>query len=598
MVGIYQFPPDSSRMRSASLVRWGAGGLLLPLWTKSPSVWRYSASGNLSIALLNGLASTTGFVAAASDGASGAWLAQYTGSLVFYSSGAVASGYALPANNVYTGCAYVPTYGKPYVVAANGRVFAGSGAVAVQGSGFGQAVWGLATSGTTLFGLSNGLSTFSLSASGAGTSGFVALPAGLAVGLCLGASTPASAVAVGGYTYAAIATGYSAMAFNPLAPVMVALASGGGLTDLYIGVGDSWSLAQAVTGMAAPSFAAWSPDGLKLLVSDPVNGVVRQYNYAFETLSLAQTLNVSGAAALTLTADGLKALVCQPALNQITPLSLSASQWASGTPISFSSPQSILASGVGQAFVGGASGISKLVYSGGAWTVSGSVAVGFSPTTVLSASGNILAAGSFGGSGFFAAVSPSLAALFSYSWPGAAAGMTDVQSQIVINDPTQSMFLCFGNLFTQYQYIFPVQAFRSLNGIYASPLTPYSNGGTLFGMASGSSPLYQHTAPYNVEPYRSGVVAVRTSGGWGVATLGSGHVPTALTFDASGNVWAATLQNDLYQVGPAGNIISSQTITQFSGQVQTAPLGISSMTFLGSGLFAASSLAGPLVKLN
>jgi hypothetical protein len=602
----YNFAPDNTRMRAASIVPYGSGGLLLPLWPKNPEVWQYSSAGVLTSVSVSGLPTLNGFVDADIDGASGAWLVQYSGSLVAYTSTGAVSGYALPANNIYTGLAYSSTFGQPYVVSASGLIFAGSGAVAVSGSGFGRPIWGLSTSGSTLFGLagSQGVGTFALSGATSGASGFLAFPAALTSGLCLAASTAASAVAIGGWSYAALASGYTSMVFNPVAPTAAGLSSGG-FIDLYVGMNDVWTLTQSLSGVGSPAFGAWSPNGLQLLTSDPTNGTVKIYNFAFLSLALSQTLNVPNASAISITTDNLRALVCRPPAIGLVPLFLEGGTWVSGSP-QFAAGvfSSIICTGSGQAYGGsfntGFSFLTEFSYSviTASWNVLNAIGIAFTPNTLLSVSGNILATGSHRTSGYFSVFSSSLASLSSFSWTGSSSGMVYVEGQTIVNDPSNQRFICVGNLFNAYQEVFVISQPQSLNGIVVSSNTPYSNGGTIFGMTSGStSPLYQMRAPYNIEPVRSGVVSIYTSGAWASATLGSGHVPTAVVFDTSGNVWAATLQNDLYHIGTSGAIISSQTIPQYSGQTQTTPLGISAMTFLGSGLYAASSLAGPLVRL-
>lgn len=601
MATTYAFPPDNGRMRAVSLVPYGASGLLIPKWTKGSIVWKWSgvamSSAALTSASIGGLLSSCGFAAAVSDGASGAWAVQYTGSLVSYSSGGAASGHTLPAGQAYTGCAYASAYAQPYVASANGMLYAGSGAVPLNANGFNTPTWGLAVSGSTLFALaSGGLATFALSSATIGVNGFIAYPnASLQVGHCLAASAAASAVAVGGWGYYSFASGYTSMAFASGSALMVALSSGSGVIDLYLGPNEVWARSQSITGAGAPSAAAWTPDGTKVLVTDPVSGTVRSYTYSLGTLSLAQTLSVSGAFAVAVTPDGITALVCQQSAGLVTPLTLSGSVWVTGAPMALATPSSVYATTAASGVVGFLNGLAYLNKSG-SWSVGSTVPLPFTPTTVLPASGNILATGTSTGSGFLAAVSGS-SVLFQYSWPGAAAGMIYDQGQIVVNDNVSPFLWSFGNVFTAYGVVFTTIPNQTFNNIAVSPFTANASGGTIFGMASGATLLHQFTTPYNIEPLRSGSVGLYGPSGWAVVALSSGHVPTAITYDATGGVWVATLQNNLYQIGSGGTILSSATVTQFSGQAQTTPLGISALAFVGSGLYAASSLAGPLVKL-
>lgn len=614
----YAFAPDNSRIRTVSLVPWGAGssGLFLPRWPQgvagaSPIVWTWSGAAFSSAALTSGalnLPINYGFAGAASDGAGNAWTTQYSGSLVSYTSAAVASGFPLPGGHLFNGVAYVPGFSTPYVATASGRIFAGTGAAAV-GVGFGRPTWFLATSGTTLFALasgstptSGGFATFSLTSSGAGTSGFVLTPFSyLNIPMCIAASTAASSVAVGGWSNYTLATGYTYFAFASGAANMIALASGAGLIDLFSGISDAWTRTQSVTGAGHPAFAIWTPDNTHILISDPTSGTVRNFTFLAGTITSGQVLNIPNATQIAITPDGRRALVTQNTSNTVTPLTLSGAVWVSGTPVSgIASPRAILALTSARAVVGFASGLSYLSLVGNSWVTSGSASLAFNPSTVLTASGYVMAAGTQGSSGFFSVVSGT-AGVFTDSWVGSGSSMIFEQGQVVITNPASGAFRTYGNLFTNFMLVYNfVTPNEVLNGVAVSPLTPQSSGGTVFAsnLAGTAVSLYQFTTPFYGEPIRNGAVGIYKGGSWVQAVLGSGQVPTAVTFDTSGNVYAATLMNNLYTVTSGGVISASGAILQFTGQPQSTPLGISAMTFVGSGLYGSSSLAGPLVKLN
>ena len=587
----YSWPGDNSRMRAVAITPW-ASGLLLPKWTEPPLLWRYT--GGVLTSAAPALTSPYGFGGAVSDGASGVYLAQYSGSLVFYSSGGVATAYPLPAGNVYNGITYVPAYGQPYVVSSVGQVFAGTSATPIAGGGFpALTTWGLVSSGTTLFALaSGGLGSCELTSPTLGIAGFIPYP--FHVGMCLAASTAVSAVAVGGWDYFKLPNIYTAFAFASGNPTMVAVTSGA--IDLWLGPNELWQRVQSIAVSGNPSAATWSPDGTHVLITDPTNGTVQHYTYTLGTLTLQQTLALAGAGQVAITPDGLSALVCRPLQNSVASYLLSGSIWVAGNSVSIGTPQSVLGLLASGAAVGCSSGIVYLTKTAGNWATSSVCSLAFNPSYMLSASGCVLAAGTATISGFFAAASGT-SSLFTYSWVGNAAGMIDVEGQIVVSDSASPLFWTFGNLFTAYREVFTVLPNQAAFALAVSQTNPSAVGGTVFAAGSGSVSLYQFTTPYNVEPIRNGMVGIYGSGGWSTALLGSGHVPTAATFDVSGNVWVATLQNDLYEIDTSGNVLSQQMITQFGGQPQSTPLGVSAMAFLGSGLYGASSLAGPLVRL-
>lgn len=590
MAATYQWAPDGSRMRVAQMAPWN-GGLVLPLWPKTgPSIWTFN-NGVLASGVFS-TGSSCGYGAADTDGASGAWLAQYAGSLVHYTSGAVETAYAMPSGQAYTGLVYSPVYGQPYVVAANGQIYEGSGLAHV--GAFPASAWFLATSGTTLFTLtSGGLGRFNLTSVSGGASGLSNF-APLVEGTCLAASSSASAVAVGGWTNAVILSGYSAMAFNPLSPVAVGVNPAVSGVDLYLGAGEAWALVQSVTGVTAPGYATWSPNGTTVYVSDRTNGTLTNFSYALGSIRKLGSIAVAGAQAVSVTPDNAWALVAQ-STNFVTPVALAGSGMVSGAAIGVTSPGAVLALSPTQAALGYSAGLRYLNLSGGAWLLGSTVALPFVPNSFVAASGVLFAAGTAGGSGYLYAVSGT-SIVFSYNWAGAASGLVYEQGQLIVNDPVTPQLRSFGNLFAQYQSIFSKPPTQAFSNIYVSPYTPYSNGGTLFGLGASGVSLYTFNAPFDVEPLRSGGVVTFGPAASSFTALGSGHVPTALTFGPSG-VYAATLQNDLYVIASGGGVLQQQGIAQFTGQPQTTPLGISSLVFVGSGLYASSSLSGPLIKV-
>ncbi len=587
----YQWPPDNSRMRAVSLVPYGASGLLLPLWPKGPTLWNFNGSTFTSGTVA--LASNYGFGSAVSDGASGAWAAQYSGSLLHYTP-LGASGFSLPVGQMYVGCAYVPAFTSPYVLSASGNLYQGTAAVPI--GGFGQPAWGLVSSGQTLFSLVSGsLAAFSLSTATIGVPTYNPYP--MVEGDCLSASSAASAVAVGGWSYVTLASGYTQMAFSPVNAVMIAL-KGTSHIDIYQGPNEAWAQTSSMAVAGNPAFGAWNASGTTVITTDPTGGQVVVYSYSLGTLTSGQSINLPNASEIAITPDGQKFLVCQPVFNQVSPFILSGATWVSGTPVAISTPTSILATASASAVVGGNTSMNFLVFSGGAWNVSGVATLPYTPVSLATASGNIFSVGTVGGLGYFSAVSGNFIPLLNYAWTGSADGLIYLQGQIWAVDKTTPSIWAFGNLFTQYEFIFNFPPTQAFNNIAVSLFTAFSNGGTVFGMGAASTSIYTLTSPYNIEPLRTGMVGVYKGGVWSSVALGSGQTPTALTFDPSGNVMCATLGNTLYQISSAGVILQQTQVTQFSGQSQSTPLGISAMAYLGSGLYAASSLAGPLTRVS
>ena len=590
----YFFPPDNSRARAVSIAPWSTG-LVIPRWSGPPVVWQWSAGVLTSAAVP--LASSCGFSAAAPDGSGNVWMTQYGGALVQYTSGAVASAYNLPSNLTFNGCVYLPQFGQPYAAAMDGEIYAGSGVVPVAGTSPSSGVtWGLAASGSTLFSLaSGGLNTLTLSSATSGTSGFVAYP--FETGLCLTASSAASAVVVGGWARSAMASAYTDFIFAPASPLMVAIGAGNNL-DLYLGTNEVWSLTQTITGVGNPVSGAFTPNGTQVLITDTVSGTVKVYRYSLGTLNLQQSIPVSGALDVTVTLDGTKAIVSQPSQNSITPLNLTGTGWVSGAVIGLGpTPGPVLATGTNSVVVGFASGASFLGYSATGWAAAAILTFSYAPVSIAMGSGAVFFTGTSGPSGYFTAVSGTTP-LFTYSWPGSGTSVIYEQGQIAVSDPSLPLFWIFGNTMSSYRYMSLAVPEVPISQLRGSPGTIYSPGGTVFAAGSGQTLLYQWTTPFTLEVLRTGKVGILTSGGWTVTSLGSGNTPTAVAFDASGRVRVATLENDLYTLNLSGMITASGVIAAYQGQLPSTPLGISAMTVLGSGLYAASSMPGFVAELD
>lgn len=588
----YYLPPDTTTARSVALCSW-AGGLLLPLWPKQQA-WGYFGGSSLTsgAGIISLTGSGSGYAAAATDAISGAWIVQYSGNLYNLTSGVSLVTFTLPATGIFTGCAFAPGTGKAYVVNSSGQIYvpSGSGVVAV-GTAFAKPpAWGLVASGSsliTLLAAASGVGTFTLSSSGAGTSGFVATP--MTVPTCLATSFTGSGWAVGGWSYASLASGFSGLDIDPIVPTnMIAVTPATNTVGLYTGPNDTWSLSQTISGTGKPTFVAWAPNGLYALVSDPVSGKVQIVAYSGGTIAATGTLAVSGASAIDVNSTSISALVCQPSLNQLTTLNFTASGWALGSAVTgISGASALMMTSVSTAAVGFSSGVAYLTLTGSTWTVSGSTALPFTPKNIaIDVNGSLYAVGSQGASGYLSVLmNQGLAA--TVTWVGSGLGALWRQGQIVVGDPANSLLRIFGLTSGSYMQggTSPAPAGLAAIGIGTS---------TLFAAGSGTTLEYQFNAPYELPQLRTGMISVFASGAFHTATLGVYQWPSALCFDASGNVYGATIQNALYSISPSGAVLTSGAIGPIGPQPPATPIGISAMYFFQGNLYAASSLYGAL----
>lgn len=589
----YFLPPDDTTARSVALCSW-AGGLLLPLWPKQEA-WGFFGGATLTsgagIISLSG--SGVGYAAAATDAISGAWVVQYSGNLYNLTSGVALVTYTLPVTGIFTGCAYAPAVGHTYVINSSGQIYvpAGSGVAAVGTPFASPPAWGLVASGSsliTLLAASSGVGTFTLSSSGAGTSGFVATP--MVVPTCLAASITGSGWAVGGWSYASLASGFTSLDFDPIVPTtMITVTPSTNRIGLYNGPGDVWTLTQVVTGTGAPTFVSFAPNGLYALATDPVSGKISVLFYSGGTLAVTGTLSLTDASALDINSTSVSALVCQPTQNQATAVNFTAvSGWAMGTAVTgLPSASSVVMTSVSTAAIGYASGVAYLNLVGTTWSVSGTTALAFTPKNLaVDVNGSLYAVGSQGASGFLSVLTNQALAA-TVTWPGSGTGVLWRQGQIVIGDPANSVLRIYGLTSGSYMLGGTTPA---PGGLAAIGITTQ----TLFAAGSGTTLEYQFNAPYQLPQLRTGMVSVFTSGAFHTATLGVYQWPTALCYDASGNVFASTLQNTLYSISSLGSVLSSGAIGPIGAQPPTTPVGISAMYFFGNSLYAASSLYGAL----
>lgn len=651
----YYFPTDFTRARSVSIVPFGSGEILLPLWT-GPESWLYTSASGLAVSGVylaggaygagnygvgpypNGpLGSMCGFGSACSDTSGNAWLAQYTGSLVYLLSGGTFNSYALPGGSMFVGTAFCTGFGLPYTVnnigniytqSGTGVVFVGSyfpsgGAVygtGVYGSGLYSSfalgvssVWALACNNTTLYSFAPGtLESFNLTSSGFAGSG-VPINAPIIVPTCL--ATSGNYVALGGWNQATLGSGLATsgiitMAFDNYNSNALALRPIQGRVDLYTGPSEVWSFVQSMSGITNPDNAAWDSNGVNAIVTDPVTGAVYGLTYALSTISITSTLSgITDASAVIIQPDDITAFVCQPTQNQVRQLDLIGTNWVTGGTFALSGASTLVtlptASGVA---VGYASGVAFLQGHGQSYSIVANVPLTYVPSNLeIDIYGNVLCVGSTNTLGVFTPFT-GMASGVQINWAGSAVDSIYSQGQLVVLDSTNNIYRYFsqysGGSYSQYNaQQFFVSGVSGI-GIGISPISQNASGGTVFTFTSGGAgTVYQSqfVGPFNLAPIVSGVVGIFNivSGTWTSTTpLLAYDTPTAIAFDTSGNIQVATRNNNLYEIATSGTIITSAGIPVYTGQTQTTPLGISAMMAVSGGhLWGASSLNGSLVEL-
>jgi hypothetical protein len=589
-----------------------ASGVFLPAW-EHPSAYQLNA-GVIATTAVSG-STELGFAGVAPSGNVGLWLLPFYGPLSLYNMSGIVNAYVPPnAAIVFTGLGSLSTV--PYAVDASGNIYtlaentttidilslydvlstadlfasSGLGTSGLVAIGtFGSPALTLSGQGNKLYTLSataSGIGTATISGTGSGavvTSSLIATP--MPVPSCLAVS--GSLIAVGGWGTMTISSGFSALAANPLnnTSFIGATPAVSAISYWQLNGLNGWAETQTLSGIGSLNALAWSSIGNTLLGTDSINNVLSVFNYTFGSLTRSQTLALSGATAVGLTPNATKALACQPSLNTVTSLSLGGSTWALGAPLSIAKASSVFLPTASTAVVGASGALVNLQYTLGAWVIGASTTLSFTPSYLASDSlGNIIAAGTQGANGYL--YTQGLTATFS----GSVVGLFYQQGQYVIADGTNSRLRVFslfaGALTEQNDYQGP-NSLQALNA--TSIISPITVATTIIAAGSGATEFFNLSAPYALAANKNGEVSTYNGSGWVTTNLQS-YIPTALTFDPSGRITVATLQNELFTISPTGGVIASGVITQFTGQPQATPLGISSLQWINNSLFATSSL--------
>jgi hypothetical protein len=580
------WPPSGLTARGVACVPYGAG-LVVPDWL-APRFFPFlpGVGFEAPIALASG---TPGFSSAAADTSGNIYLVGYGDNYWRLSSGAVITSGVLPSGQVWIGAAF-----------ANG-----SGA-AMSSSGMVESLLPTASVGSwpynTIAFAASGAQFAALMPSGSllvtmtsgGASGSIALPTAVGIPSCLTVSSGANVAVVGGWQTAPSLSGMAAAAIDPQSSTTV-LAVGSGSAVLWETPGalsENWSQSQALSGLANLKSVSWRPDGSQALAASLVSNEIEVIAYTASVLSLAQIVSVSGACSVAVAGSSINAVVAQSGLSQIATLSYAGSTWSTGTAVTgVPGVTAVAMAGASVAAATYSGGVALLSLAGGSWSLSNLVPLGFAPSVLaVDPFSRIYAAGS----GSLAVVTGT-SVLGSGSWSGAAPTAIAVQEgRAVMAIPSDGLFRIFAESApgTWSQEGTAVLSLGAQVGLALSETV-------LFAMGSGATNTYGFSGtPFALTPVTSGAASRWNGSSWTSTALGIGHNPSAVTFDASGNAWVATVQDTYWNLSSGGAVLSSGAIPVFSGQVQTAPMGASRIVTSGTSVYVTTSLAGVLVQLQ
>lgn len=558
-------------------------GAVMADWT-APTLWPFN--GNAFTAPISLASGFPGLADAAADAASGVWTVSYAGGLWHQPAVGAATALSLPAGQVYTGCAVAG--GQPYVMTAPGAVLTSAG---VQiGAWPWPSAGAFAGSGSMLVALLQTIGVGTMTT--AGVTGAIALPNGITTAACLsvGAGTP---VAIAGWQAASGLTGSASSVLSPVDPTtMLAVGSNKAMVwRAASGLTDAWNQTQQLGGLTVLTSLAWTPDGFHALAASPASGVVQVLNYAVGVISLAQTITVSGAAAVAVAGDSLHALVVQSGQSQLAPM-VNTGTWATGTAVTgVPGITAVISYGPSGAVAAYASGLAYLTLATGGWSIANRLNLGYVPSVLTQDPfGTVYAAGS----GVLSVISAASAVTGSGAWAGAApTGIAVQQGRVLLAVPSDGLLYIFGQA--------SPGAWASQNsiGLAAGVATGLGlSETTLFVSTASVTALYGFSgSPFQMTVPVIGAAAQLIGGAWVTTSLGIGATPTAIGFDSSGTLRVATVQNTLFNINSAGTVIASGLIPQYIGQPRAVPLGVSSILPSGTGVYLATSLSGNLIVM-
>jgi hypothetical protein len=589
----YYRPPGVTPCQSVALVPWSTG--LLLLGQRQPVGFRYQSGGTIltPVPLPVGLAGF-GFASAVSDGAAGVWATGYFADAVFIASGGIASGYALPAGDIFFADDFKGT--DPYFLQSNGSLYVGPGTPTLFPATFGEQAVDLCHDASHLYAAlpnSSNLGVLTLVSPVSGSISKIAVP--FQKPYLLAAS--GSQIAVAGTSNASISVSGNAIVVSHDGTHAALLNTAGNLLSLFTGPDLNWVSTSSVTGTGSPVDISWASSGEQVLTVDTSVSTVEVYNLVTGAFVAAQALTIANATRLGVTPDGLTALILRTSANILQVLKNTANVWAlAGTVTITTAPTSIVMLSSQEAAVGyqagAAGGLQWVENNAGTWS-DGIVVSGLPvlPTHLTADSaGTVYGIGTLSGSGYLFAVSKT-GILAQTTWTGSANALLWNQGQIAVLDDTSNLIRCFsltGNVLA------------AQGTIVSSAASLGVTGETVWLLGPSPISQYRWTAPFILAPVLSGRVSVFVNGsGFTNAVLGVEHVPSALTWDVSGAVWVATADNQLFHITVSGMAVSGSVVPPYDGQTAGAPLGISALTwFADNHLYSASSLNGLLGQIR
>jgi len=602
----YFFPNNTLKAQSAAFALWPSGAVV-PVWTEK-AAYSMNATGVFTALTLPSSATDPviwsdatrtghGYFGCAADGVGGVWMSADYGKLAYLPYPNTSSGFIVdtPVTEALVGLVVtgIASSGNTAIALdASGNIYTSTsrypGVLNTLPVGFNTLCKGLSTDNVNLYtaeplvgrlGIMNLVSrAVSYSATPMVLPGIVA--------------ASASGVAVGGWSYASLPSGAIAFAASSSAASTMAAFAQPAIVALLSGIDPYWTISSQLTGLTSCTAIAWNPDDSQILAS--VASGVTVVGVLEGNLVLDQQLSVPGAASVAITPDGSNALVCVPSSNEITVLINDLDIWSVGTSFAIADPVAVMITSATAGWAISGTNVYPLIRAGNVWSTEPPLALGFTGIAVgEDAYGNVYITGGTGTTGYLAIID-SGAIVDTVTWTGDGYGisMTFELGQCAVLLSDNQTIRAFGVISGQITE-------EGITGVAVPTGCSFIGGTPSSVWLCGTSAIEQcwWGKPYALHRYRTGQIGLYNGSSWASASLGIFHDPSAIAWDASGNIWVATAENDLYAFSSTLTQTSYNAIPDYTGQVPGTMMGISSLTWWNDSLYATTLFPGAVINI-
>ena len=555
-----------------------------------------------------------GFSSCSVDSSGNVWLAGWSGTVIEYPSGT-----SYNINDILTGTDVVNDI--PYFIGISGNLYSiDSGTISGIASFPVSGTYYLEDINNTIYTLcpsNNSIESYTLSGN---FSSYTV--SGMTVPTTMALTASGNYIAVGGWNNSVFSSGYQDMVSSVLTngdAYLIGVNKTNNTINYYAPTSinsNTFTLKESYTGSGAPQYINNTPNGSYLFVSDPTNNTLQIYENSLEQLTLESSFTIDNCSVVVPITNNTQALVCQPNLNTITPLEQAGLTWNTQATVSLTNPTGGISVSTTTAYVGTTNGFSLLSYNGSAWIVLSTTSLSYTPTSfAVDLNNNIYMSGTASGTSYITVIAGT-SIVGEVSWTGNVEQIFIKDEQLFVLDSSTNVIYGFEllnainneniviNNVTFTQNTVSNQTYSLLPKTYFTNIPTSSIGiiETYFGFfvySASSSFQLLLKQPYTLDNCVVPIISIYNGTSWVLTqSFPVNDTISALGFDTNNNLYATSRYNTLYTINPStGGITASTTIPPYNSGQANVPLGISSLTYINSHLYATSSLLNGIIEL-